>query len=142
MQMKFVTPMFVVGALFWVDAPAYAEGNLASRPERLETLVLGSDLSFSVKEYQLSTGEYYRWRIQSEGGEEFRVRAPDLFRNAWIEQVVIDDVELPPGGGVYGIEFDDEGIADVWFVPIRPGNFDFFVANFESRGMKGPFVVR
>ena len=49
--MKFITTMFVVGALFWVDAPAYAEGNLASRPERLETLVLGSDLSFSVKEY-------------------------------------------------------------------------------------------
>ena len=134
--------MFAVATLLWMVAPSHAEGNLASRPERLETLLLGADLSFSVKEYQLETGEYYRWRIESQGGEEFMVRAPDLFRNAWIEQVVINDVELHPGGGFYGIEFDDEGTADVWFVPIRPGNFEYFVSGFEMRGMAGTFVVR
>ncbi|MFP6718577.1 MAG: hypothetical protein VCB82_13900 [Alphaproteobacteria bacterium] len=142
MRVTFVATMLAIAALFWMDAPVRAEGNLASRPERLETLLLGADLSFSVKEYLLETGEYYRWRIESQGGEEFMLRAPDLFRNAWIEQVVINDVELHPGGGFYGIEFDDEGIADVWFVPIRPGNFDYFISGFESRGMSGTFVVR
>ena len=141
LRVTFVATM-LIAALFWMDAPVRAEGNLASRPERLETLLLGADLSFSVKEYLLETGEYYRWRIESQGGEEFMLRAPDLFRNAWIEQVVINDVELHPGGGFYGIEFDDEGIADVWFVPIRPGNFDYFISGFESRGMSGTFVVR
>ena len=142
LRVTFVATMLAVAALLWLDAPVRAEGNLASRPERLETLLLGADLSFSVKEYLLETGEYYRWRIESQGGEEFMLRAPDLFRNAWIEQVVINDVELHPGGGFYGIEFDDEGIADVWFVPIRPGNFDYFISGFESRGMSGTFVVR
>ncbi len=142
LRVTFVATMLAIAALFWMDAPVRAEGNLASRPERLETLLLGADLSFSVKEYLLETGEYYRWRIESQGGEEFMLRAPDLFRNAWIEQVVINDVELHPGGGFYGIEFDDEGIADVWFVPIRPGNFDYFISGFESRGMSGTFVVR
>ena len=142
LRVTFVTTILAIAALFWMDAPVRAEGNLASRPERLETLLLGADLSFSVKEYLLETGEYYRWRIESQGGEEFMLRAPDLFRNAWIEQVVINDVELHPGGGFYGIEFDDEGIADVWFVPIRPGNFDYFISGFESRGMSGTFVVR
>ena len=142
LRITFVTTILAIAALFWMDAPVRAEGNLASRPERLETLLLGADLSFSVKEYLLETGEYYRWRIESQGGEEFMLRAPDLFRNAWIEQVVINDVELHPGGGFYGIEFDDEGIADVWFVPIRPGNFDYFISGFESRGMSGTFVVR
>lgn len=142
LKVTFVTTMVAVAALLWLDAPVRAEGNLASRPERLETLSLGADLSFSVTEYRLETGEYYRWRIESQGGEEFMLRSPDLFRNAWIEQVVINDVELHPGGGFYGIEFDDEGIADVWFVPIRPGNFDYFVSGFETRGMVGTFVVR
>ena len=122
---------------------AWAEGNLASRPERLEPLLLGGDLSFSVTEYHLETGKYYRWRIVSDGGEEFLVRAPDLMRNSWVEQVVIEGIEVAPlGSGLYGVEFDDEGTADVWFVPIRPGNFDYFVDGYEERGMRGTFVVR
>lgn len=125
-----------------LTAPVRAEGNLASRAERLEPLVLGADLSFSVTEYQLETGKYYRWRIESEGGEEFAVRSPELFRNSWIDQVIINDIEVTPMGGIYSVEFDDEGVADVWFVPVRPGNFDYFVAGFESRGMIGTFVVR
>ena len=44
----------------------------------LATLSVGADLSFSVKEYLLETGEYYRWRIESQGGEEFMLLLPDL----------------------------------------------------------------
>jgi len=120
-----------------------AEGNLAAKPVRLEPLVLGADLSFSVKEYVLETGKYYRWQIQSQGGEEFLVQAPELFRNSWVNQVVIGDTEVKPvGGGLYGVEFDDEGTADVWFVPIVPGDFEFYAAGFRERGMLGKFVVR
>ena len=131
-----------LSAAMLASAPAEADGNLASRPVRLPPLVLGADLSFSVSEYELQTGQYYRWRIVSEGGEEFQVRAPELFRNAWVEQVVINDVEVHVGGGLYAVEFDDEGTADIWFVPIRPGNFAYFVAGYESRGMAGMFKVR
>ena len=122
---------------------ALAEGNLASRATRLDPLVLGADLSFSVKEYRLETGKYYRWRIESKGGEEFLIQSPELFRNAWVNQVVINDIEVKPvGGGIYGVEFDDEGIADVWFVPVRPGEYDYYAAGFESRGMIGKFIVK
>ncbi len=123
--------------------PALAEGNLASRATRLDPLVLGADLSFSVKEFRLETGKYYRWRIESKGGEEFLVQSPGLFRNSWVNQVVIDDIEVKPvGGGIYGIEFDDEGVADIWFVPIRPGEYDYYATGFESRGMIGKFIVK
>jgi hypothetical protein len=137
-----LTPI-LAAAILAASAAAFAQGNLASRPEHLDPLVLGADLSFSVTEYQLETGKYYRWPIQSSGGEEFLVQAPELFRNSWVNQVVINDIEVKPvAGGIYGIEFDDEGEADVWFVPIRPGNYDFFASGFEERGMKGTFVVR
>jgi len=142
--MKVSTALLVFAtALLGTAASSNAEGNLASQPERLEPLVLGADLSFSVKEYQLETGKYYRWQIQSEGGEEFLVQAPELFRNSWVNQVVINDIEVKPvGGGIYGVEFDDEGTADVWFVPIVPGDFEFYADGFEERGMLGKFVVR
>ena len=138
---RFVRGLVLIPVLVFLAAPALAEGNLASRATRLDPLELKGDLSFSVTEYQLETGKYYRWRITSDGGEEFQVVAPDLFRNSWINQVVINDLEVQPLG-LSAVEFDDEGTIDVWFVPIRPGNYDYWVEGFQTRGMKGTFVVR
>jgi hypothetical protein len=123
-------------------AKVSAEGNLASDATRLPDLTLDSAaLSMSWTETELETGKYYRWRIVHDGGEEFQVVAPDLFRNSWINQVVIDDLEVKPFG-LHSVEFDDEGTIDIWFVPIRPGDYAFGIAGFESRGMAGTFVVR
>ena len=67
--------------------------------------------------------------------------APDLFRNSWVNQVVINDLEVKPLG-LHSVEFDDAGTIDIWFVPIRPGNYDFYVPGYEERGIAGTFVVR
>lgn len=118
-----------------------AEGNLAAAPETLEPLMLnGSEWSMAPLEYTLETGKYYRLAITSDGQEEFAVMAPELWRNSWINQVVINDLEVKPMG-LYSVEFDDEGTIDIWFVPIRPGRYDFWVDGFEERGMVGHFMV-
>jgi hypothetical protein len=122
--------------------PAGAEGNLASKPTKLAPLVMNKDLSMSVKQYELTTGKYYRWQVESKGGEEFQLRAPDLFRNSWVDQIVTNGIEVKPMGGVYGIEFDDPGATEIWFVPIRPGDYEFYVAGQRERGMLGKFIVR
>jgi|APSaa5957512535_1039671.scaffolds.fasta_scaffold255735_1 hypothetical protein len=118
-----------------------AKGNLASRGVRLDPLKLTGDLGFSVKEYKLETGKYYRWRIESDGGEEFMVQAPELMRNIWVDEIIINDIEVKPMGGIYGVEFDDEGHADIWFVPIRPGVFEYYVRGYKKMGMVGKFIV-
>lgn len=121
--------------------PVMAEGNLAAAPETLEPLMLnGTEWSMAPLEYTLETGKYYHWAITSDGEEEFAVMAPELWRNSWINQVVVDDLEVKPMG-LYSVEFDDEGTIDIWFVPIRPGQYDFWVAGFEARGMLGHFMV-
>ena len=125
-----------------LGSAAFAAGNLASQPADLEPLALDANLNFSVKEYQIETGKYYRWEIKSDGGEEFLVKAPDLWRNAWINQVVINDIEVKPLGGIEGVEFDDEGSAVIWFVVLRPGEYSFYADGFEERGMIGKFVVK
>jgi hypothetical protein len=121
---------------------AVAEGNLASNATRLPDLEINSaDLTFSQSSFELETGKYYRWRIVHDGGEELAVIAPGLFRNSWINQVIINDLEITPYG-LHSVEFDDEGTIDIWFVPIRPGEYQFSADGYESRGMVGTFVVK
>lgn len=130
----------LVFAVSMAAAPARTEGNLASVATRLPDLAIKGDLTLSQHEFQLETGKYYRWRITSDGSDQFEVMAPELFRNAWINQVVIDDQSVKPAG-LYSVEFDEEGEIDIWFVPIRPGVFDFWVDGYENRGLSGQFVV-
>ena len=138
-------PLLIVtaaAALALAPATAIAEGNLAAQPTTLELFIDGRNLTFSNTEYQIETGKYYRWEMTSDGIEEVMIRAPDLFRNSWINQIIINDLEVHTSGAIYGIEFDDEGTVVLFFVPIRPGNYEFFVPGFEERGLSGTFVVR
>lgn len=127
-------------ALMASSFPLLAEGNLASKPVDLPDLLLGGDLSMSQTEYVLETGQYYRINITSDGQEEFAWMAPELFRNSWVNQIVVNDLEVK-AYGVYSLEFDAEGTFELTFVPIRPGRYDFWVDGYEGRGMLGAFVV-
>lgn len=121
---------------------AHAEGNLASNAVRLADMEINSaELTFSVNEFELETGKYYRWSIVHDGREEFQLLAPELFRNSWINQVVVNDLEVQPLG-LYAVEFDDEGRIDIWFVPIRPGDYAFWIDGYRDRGLSGKFIVR
>ncbi len=139
---RLLTTSFVVAALCLAPMVASAEGNLASRPTDLNLSIDFRNLTLSQGEYELETGKYYRWEITSDGLEEAGIRAPELFLNSWIDQIVIGDTEVHAYGAIWSVEFDDEGTAVIFFVPIRPGNYDFFVPGFEDRGLRGTFVVR
>jgi hypothetical protein len=140
--LKRFTAMAAAAALVaTMAAPALAEGNLASRATELELDINTVDLSFSQTEFQIETGKYYILHVSSDGEEEVAVMAPELWRNSWINQVVINDLETTPYG-LYSIEFDDEGTFSIGFVPIRPGEYDIYVPGYENRGLKGKFVVK
>ena len=121
---------------------ALAEGNLAARAERLPEMLINGAEGFSVREYKIETGKFYRWRITSDGRDEYKLRAPELMRNVWVEQVSIEDKEVKPLGGLYAVEFDDEGDIDIYFVPIRPGTYEYYVEGMRSDGMLGQFIVK
>jgi hypothetical protein len=133
---------FLVLAVLLLPISAWAEGNLAKRAERLPELEIRGAEGFSVTEYEIETGTFYRWRIVSDGRDEYKLMAPELMRNSWVEQVSIEDKEVKPLGGLYAVEFDDEGEIDIYFVPIRPGTYEFYVENMREDGMTGHFVVK
>jgi hypothetical protein len=121
---------------------AWAEGNLAKRAERLPELEIDGAKGFSVTTYEIETGKFYRWRIASDGRDEYKLLAPELMRNSWVDQISIENKEVKPLGGLYAVEFDDEGEIDIYFVPIRPGTYEYYIENMREDGMLGTFVVK
>lgn len=120
---------------------AHAEGNLAANGTDLTLEINTEDLTFSQTEWQLETGKYYKLDITSDGNEEISVVAPELWRNSWINQIVVNDLEVK-AYGLYSIEFDDGGTFNITFVPIRPGEYEIYVPGYENRGLKGKFIVK
>lgn len=132
--------MVALCALAFASA-APAAGNLTRRAERLAPLELNAATGFSIKEYTLQTGVYYRWRVVSDGREEYRLMAPELFRNSWIDRVSVEDMAVEPAG-LHAVELDNEGEIDIWFVPIRPGDYRFYIETLETQGFEGVIHVR
>ena len=122
-------------------APAAADEDPTRRAIRLEPLALDAAEGMSATRYEVERGKYYRWRISSDGLEEYKLLAPELFRESWIDQVVIEDKEVKPYG-LHAVEFDDEGEIDIWFMPIRSGEYEYYVEGLETQGFSGVFVVK
>ena len=135
-----IISIFCVTVLLIYEASG--KGNLARRAERLEELKINAEKGFSIKKYLLETGKYYRWRIISDGRDEYSFLFPKLSRNVWIGQIVIEEKEVKPFGGIYSLEFDEEGEIDVYFLPIRPGKYEFYVENYRESGMLGQIIVK
>ena len=132
--------MYLLSMMLMVST-AHAEGDPTVRATRLDPLKLDASSGFSVKRYEIETGKYYRWRIESDGLEEYKLLAPDLFRNSWIDQVVIEDKEVKPMG-LHAVEFDDEGEIDVWFIPQKPGDYEFYIEGLAESGFRGTISVK
>lgn len=111
--------------------------------ERLKPLILGSDdndFYMEPTEYRLKVGQGYRWMIRAENDFEYGVVAPEFFRNIWIRKVEVGDVEIKTPS-LDEIEFEDEGEAELFFVTIRPGSYEFGVRGMQERGMVGTIIV-
>ena len=97
-------------------------GLLTGGATKLPPLTLASGQPLAAEPYELKAGTYYRLSIQADGSAELGVSGAEFFRNVWINEIVINHIEIRPLG-VDSIEFDDEGEATISFVMIRPGRF-------------------
>ena len=131
----------VVGILL-SGAPALAAGNLAANGEKLELKIDTTNLKFSQNEFDLETGKYYRMDITADdGADNLVLMMPEFWRNVWVNQIVVNDLEVK-AQELYSLEFDAAGTFNVSFVPIRPGEYEFYSPGYENKGLKGKFVVK
>ena len=91
--------------------------------------------------YELNSGGYYRIVIKSDGTAESAIEGADLFRNAWINEVVINEIEVRPLG-LDSIEFDDEGEAEISFVAITPGTYHIRIRGTTGETQRATFTVK
>src|SRR5262245_59636877 len=134
----------ILAAILGVPSLARAEGYLAQKPERLPDLVLGlgeTGYGVSQKDYALVTGKAYRLKLKSTGQKECAWVAPDFANYIWLRKVEVGHVEIK-ASHVYEIEMEREGEAEIFFVPIRPGEYPWSCRGLEGKGMAGKFVVK
>jgi hypothetical protein len=124
-----------------IASDAHAQAGLLSGRKDLAPITLASGKPLAAAPYELEAGKYYRIAIEADGSAELAVAGPEFFRNVWVNEVVINDIEVRPLG-VDSIEFDDEGKALVSFVPIRPGTFVLKVPGTSSDSQQAVFNVK
>jgi hypothetical protein len=122
-------------------APAWAQSGLVGRATRLPPIELSAGKPLAEAPYEIETGKYYRLPIRADGSQELQLVGPEFFRNVWINEVVINKIEVRPLG-LDSIEFDDEGEATITFVPIRPGRFELRVPGTTAESQRVVFVVK
>lgn len=121
------------------DAPQVTRAS-----QNVPELILGSkDDNFAVnqKDFELIAGQGYRWKITSAAGLEYKFMT-DLFRNVWVNQIVINDLEVHMNGAPAWLEFDAEGTINVQFTTVRPGEYTWSVPDLADKGMTGKIIIK
>ncbi|MEL6521920.1 MAG: hypothetical protein AAFQ66_13210 [Pseudomonadota bacterium] len=82
------------------------------------TLASGQPLGEDVV---LQSGAYYKLEITADGSAELAVEGNDFFRAIWMNEIVINKIEIRPMA-IDSIEFDKAGVAELSFIAIKPGS--------------------
>lgn len=100
-----------------------------NRGETIElTLASGKPLG---KDVALQSGAYYKLQITADGSAELAVEGPSFFRAIWMNEIVINKIEIRPMA-IDSIEFDKAGVAELSFIAIKPGRHELRIPG--SRG--------
>jgi len=135
--------MLLIAALVLTSEFALAKnikGLLHSRTT-LEPIMIGAGKALAEKPYNLEAGKYYKITLKSDGSREVPIVGSEFFRNIWVNEVVINDIEIRPLG-LDGFEFDDEGELELTFVPIKPGTFSLGLPSAKSDRERAIFIVK
>ena len=122
-------------------AMAAGAGLLSGGATALEPMTLSVVTPLAKVPYELESGKYYKIDIVSDGSGELALSGAEFFRNIWIDEIIINDIEIRPLG-LDSLEFDDEGTATIKFIAIRPGNFVVRIPGSTGESQQALFKIR
>ena len=105
------------------------------------TLSSGQPLYDGAQPVELQSGAYYELEITSDGSAELALAGAEFFRSIWINEIVINDIEVRPMA-VDSLEFDDAGSARLSFVAIRPGSYHLEIPGSSGETQRVEFAIR
>lgn len=91
--------------------------------------------------WSLQSGAYYEVEIVADGTQELTLVGPEFFRAIWIDEIVINDLEIRPLG-LDSMEFDDEGTIELGFVAIKPGQYELRIAGARGDSQKVKITIQ
>src|SRR6056297_1353904 len=106
------------------DRPAFGLAGIlsASNKADLEPITLSAGMPLTQAPWELKSGTYYEFEIIGDGSQELALVGPGFFRAIWIDEIVVEGLEIRPLG-LDSIEFDEAGEMEIGFVAIKPGSY-------------------
>lgn len=129
-MVNFMLPA-VSAAVLAFGAPVYAEdqgrlgpaGLLSGKNKQaLPPIILSAGQPVSAEPWVLTSGHYYKFQIVGDGSQELGLVGPEFFRAIWIDEIVVEGLEIRPLG-LDSIEFDEAGKMEIGFIAIKPGHY-------------------
>lgn len=105
-----------------------------NKGEEIE-LTLSSGQPIHDGDIQLQSGAYYEMTITADGSAELALAGPGFFRAIWMDEIVINDIEIRPMA-IDSLEFDDAGSAEIGFIAIKPGQYELGVPGARGDSQK------
>ncbi len=133
----------MIVAAMLLATPALAQtAGLLERANRvaLPPLTLASGEPVSAAPLALTSGTYYTIEIKADGSAELALVGPEFFRAVWVDEIIINDIEIRPLG-VDSLEFDDEGVVEMSFIAIKPGRYDLHVPGTTGASQRVEIVI-
>ena len=94
----------------------------ASNKEDLPPITLSAGMPLADAGWELKSGTYYEFEIEADGSQELALVGPEFFRAIWIDEIVIEGLEIRPLG-IDSVEFDEAGTMEIGFLAIKPGSY-------------------
>ena len=138
--MKKITMIFVMLLLTGEFAFAKNIKGLLHSRTTLAPINISAGEPLATKPYKLEAGKYYKISLKSDGSREVPIVGAKFFRNIWVNQVSINDIEVRPLG-IDSFEFDDEGEIELTFIPIKPGTYTLGLPTAKSDRERATFIV-
>ena len=98
----------------------------ASNSETLPPILLSAGQPLAAQPLHLKSGRSYEIEIEADGSQELGLEGAGFFRAIWIDEIVIEGLEIRPLG-IDSVEFDEAGVMEIGFVAIKPGRYELYV---------------
>ena len=129
--MSFTLPRFsgcLIAVSLMLSSPVLADGFGAAgvlsgkNKQDLPPITLSAGEPISQAPWVLKSGTYYEFEIIGDGSQELALVGPEFFRAIWIDEIVIEGLEIRPLG-LDSVEFDEAGEMEIGFLAIKPGRY-------------------
>ncbi|MCO8144085.1 hypothetical protein NHN26_02485 [Rhodovulum tesquicola] len=105
------------------------------------TLASGQPLFDGEQPVELQSGAYYVLDMTADGSAELALVGPEFFRAIWINEVVINDIEVR-AMALDSLEFDAAGQVRLSFIAIKPGTYELRIPGTTSDNQRVQIAIR